>query len=1471
MSRLSNCIATAFFAFIAIVAVLGPTQARAEPPVDPQPAHWVTGYYVAYQRDLLTPDEIDWNGLTHIIMARVLANADGTLNTNFDWDPTNGPALARDVASRAHAHGKKAILMLGGDDNGVAIRAAVADHRAAFIANLVAAMSDLGYDGIDLDWENNIDWDLFKLFAAELRQAAPQAILTLPGGPLNMNYDTVEPRLVEVITHIDQFNLMSYYPATAWAGSGWLSWHNSPLSGAKPATPVSIEDSFNRYVTAGIPRRKLGMGVGFYVTCYTGNITEPNQSTESGVQILGGDNEYPLSEIYSANGAYDESMRSWDSAAQQPYLSLTQAERHGCRYVSIEDEESLIAKGTFTRDNGYGGIIIWTMNQGQVRSHATPNFLFEALRKGFIEPDLVRNVGISVMQGDLWLERSATQRFSALVTGTTDKRVQWSVTTPNCGSIDATTGLYSAPSIDSNCTIQATSLVDTNEHATAQITVINATWAPKISLSRLGTHWLEVTAMDADVVSMSVGLGDGSSFALTLQGRAYGTNYPIFVTNYAFPESGGDYTFYAQSKNNRKASAVLHVPRCVHGDDGLCRTLTTQSIGTISFNPATLKVAGTTVVSATAGSGLAVTFSSTTPTICSVSGNNVTGLLAGTCTVAVNQSGNASFAAAPQVTLNITVSQNSQTIGPISFTPATLAVGGATTANATATSGLVVTFSSITPTRCAVSGATVIALETGTCTIAVNQAGDASFAAAAQVTKDISITQANVTDLIDLSDVTQIDAGSQYTCAVTAAGGVKCWGLNSHGQLGDGTKSSRGTATNVTGLTSGVVAVSVGRGSSEVSHTCALTTSGAVKCWGANESGQLGDGTTVERLTPVDVVGLGGGVAAVSSGGQHTCAVMIGGDVKCWGDNTLGQLGDGTQVQRLTPVSVVGLNAPILAISTSFKHSCAISNVGGAFCWGSNVSGELGDGTTVSRSTPIGVSSLENGTQTISAGGVPYNVYWQGGLQTCAVTAAGGVKCWGENQVGGHLTPYEVSGLTSGIASVSTGALGGYYSFGTLAWVESHACALKTNGNVACWGGNSGGQLSCTTTANPVSPVEVSGINSPSKQVSAGGSHTCALSVGGLVECWGGKEGSIRGSAIDPPACQPRSVTVTASGLTVQQIAFSGPTSVPIAGSAEIMATGGDSGNPVIFTSVTPSTCSITGSAVSGLTGGLCIVAGNQLGNDVYEPAVQVLHKLRVGDPIAQVIAFGDIPPIAVGGTGKLVASASSGLPVTFSSNTPSICAVSGDTVSGLATGICTIAADQMGDQVYARATQTTKDISVSKTVDQSISFGVAPSVSVGGTGTVSATATSGLAVSFSSSTERYCTVAGSIVTGVSVGTCTIVADQAGNATYAPAPQVTQNITIQPAVVASPHRLLNLATRGKVETVDNVMIAGFIIQGSSAKKVLIRARGPSLATAPFNVPGTLSDPFLTLYSGATPIDSNDDFALHANAAQIPAD
>ena len=172
-------------------------------------------------------------------------------------------------------------------------------------------------------------------------------------------------------------------------------------------------------------------------------------------------------------------------------------------------------------------------------------------------------------------------------------------------------------------------------------------------------------------------------------------------------------------------------------------TKTNQTIGTITFAPATLAVGGTTTASATATSGLGVTFSTTaTPTICSVSGSTVTGLAAGTCTVAANQLGNSTYNAATQVTQNITV-KVAQTIGAISFTPNTLAVGGTTTASASATSGLAIAYSnSATPTICSVSGTTVTGIAGGTCTITASQAGDATYSAATAVTQSITVSAA---------------------------------------------------------------------------------------------------------------------------------------------------------------------------------------------------------------------------------------------------------------------------------------------------------------------------------------------------------------------------------------------------------------------------------------------------------------------------------------------------------------------------------------------------------------------------------------------------------------------------------------------------------------------------------------------------------------------------------------------------------
>jgi alpha-tubulin suppressor-like RCC1 family protein len=331
------------------------------------------------------------------------------------------------------------------------------------------------------------------------------------------------------------------------------------------------------------------------------------------------------------------------------------------------------------------------------------------------------------------------------------------------------------------------------------------------------------------------------------------------------------------------------------------------------------------------------------------------------------------------------------------------------------------------------------------------------------------------------STISAVSAGQYHACALTSSGGVKCWGDNTYGQLGDGTTVSRSTPVDVSGLATGVVAISAGQ-----YHTCALTTAGSVECWGYNALGSLGDGTTAARLTPVHVSGLTSGVSAISAGYFHTCAVTSAGGAKCWGYNVYGELGDGTTTTRTTPVDVSGLTSGVTGISAGQYHTCAVTSAGGAKCWGYNGFGGLGDGTTTNRSTAVAVSGLASGVTAIAAGA----------YHTCAI-ASGGAKCWGYNGSGqlgdgtttNRSTAADVSGLTSGVTGISAG--------------QYHTCARTAAGGAKCWGYNGFGGLGDGTTAGRLTAVDVSGLTSGVIAVSAGGYDSCALVTGGGVKCWG--------------------------------------------------------------------------------------------------------------------------------------------------------------------------------------------------------------------------------------------------------------------------------------------------------------------------------------------------------------------------------
>jgi len=265
------------------------------------------------------------------------------------------------------------------------------------------------------------------------------------------------------------------------------------------------------------------------------------------------------------------------------------------------------------------------------------------------------------------------------------------------------------------------------------------------------------------------------------------------------------------------------------------------------------------------------------------------------------------------------------------------------------------------------------------------------------------------------SGVAAISTGGGRSCAVMTNGDVKCWGNNYFGSLGDGTTAERHTPVYVYGLGAAVSAVSIG-----YYHACALTTSGGVKCWGRNKYGEVGDGTTNERDIPVDVTGLTSGVTAISAGSAFSCALMSTGGVKCWGDNQYGVLADGTKTERHTPVDIPGLTSGVTAIVAAGSYVCALTTSGGVKCWGTNFNGAIGDGTTTDRYAPVDVTGLTSGVSAISAN------Y----LHTCALTTSGGVKCWGSNVYGeigdgttvDKYTPVDVTGLTSGVAAISTGA-----------------------------------------------------------------------------------------------------------------------------------------------------------------------------------------------------------------------------------------------------------------------------------------------------------------------------------------------------------------------------------------------------------------------------------------------------------------
>lgn len=348
--------------------------------------------------------------------------------------------------------------------------------------------------------------------------------------------------------------------------------------------------------------------------------------------------------------------------------------------------------------------------------------------------------------------------------------------------------------------------------------------------------------------------------------------------------------------------------------------------------------------------------------------------------------------------------------------------------------------------------------------------------------------------------IAAVAAGGGHTCLLNSEGLVWCWGGNLYGQLGRGTTSLRELD-----LGEPVALPAPGRATAITAgtyHTCALLVDGRVSCWGSNSSGQLGVGmwSPGDRSIPSAPISLQGSgrAKAITAGGSHTCALHTDGTIACWGYNLYGQLGDGGNTNQFATHDIIGLPGGVRAVSVDagLDHTCALQANGAMTCWGRNGDGQLGDGTTTNRNQPVSVS-------------VPANTHataiQAGGFHTCALYGAGTVTCWGYNQWGQlGLDPTTFATLTAPSGTLSLPG-GPPTQAIDLAVGDSHTCVLLDDGGAACWGYNGVGALGDGTTTNRFTPANVSAqpVGLPIRSLSSGFSHTCALLGDGSLSCWG--------------------------------------------------------------------------------------------------------------------------------------------------------------------------------------------------------------------------------------------------------------------------------------------------------------------------------------------------------------------------------
>ena len=746
-------------------------------------------------------------------------------------------------------------------------------------------------------------------------------------------------------------------------------------------------------------------------------------------------------------------------------------------------------------------------------------------------------------------------------------------------------------------------------------------------------------------------------------------------------------------------------------------------------------------------------------------------------------------------------------------------------------------------------------------TVGVARDATPTFAARATTQPRIVVdeigTELPVVSLSASERVTAISSLGDHTCVLLSTGVVKCWGVNTYGQLGLGDTNHRGdgpgeaasTAVAVD-LGSGVTATAIAAGSD---HTCALLSSGVVKCWGRNGDGQLGLGDTNSRgdganemgdnLSAVDL-GSSVTVIAIAAGGFHTCALLSSGAMKCWGYNYTGALGSGNYSNDLgdqpgemgtnLPAVNLGSGVTATAIAAGLYHTCALLSSDAVKCWGENDDGQLGLGDRNRRG--VFLDQMGDNLSAVNLGsGVTATAIAAGQYHTCALLSSGAVKCWGENgdgQLGLGDTNSRGDGANEMGDNLPTVDLGSGVTATAIVGGHLHTCALLSTGTVTCWGDDAVAQLGqgagVTYDNRGDGPGEMGsslvavnlGSGVTATAIAAGQYHTCALLSRGAVKCWGENWDGQLGLG-DSPGRRGYTPRRMGDGLPlaygfVQTISFT-PSDRLLSYTPFSMSVSSDSGLAVSLVSSTSDVCTVSGAQVTMVAAGVCTLTASQAGDSYHLPATAVMQSFAIAKN-PQTISFAPSDRVLSSTPFSVVASSDSGLAVSLVSSTSDVCTVSGVQVTMVAAGVCTLTASQAGDAYYLPATDVVRSFTIAKN-SQTVTFdGIADRVLSSVPFSVIASSDSGLAVSLASSTAGVCKVSGFAVTMVADGVCTLTASQAGDASYLPAVDVVRSfrVSLRTPVVKDNGRVpLAFATgRAMVAVPQGAKLSGVVAKSS---------------------------------------------------------